>query len=133
MKTTQSQPPAAGQAAHTPINWKATTKRNGLGKIVHIIVSEQPHTVREVAEMTWLPGFHKENAADAAFIVRACNGFDSLVAALEMAENNLTAAHAHLLALHSRNIDRSGATNALIDSTLESTAEARAALQAAKE
>lgn len=130
----QTQPPAALAAFHSPTPYYLAVSSYLDGDCVTILGADSLLLAR-------LPKVTISNAKDdmpeslatGAFIVRACNSHAALVAALERSESELTTAHAHLLSLHSRNIDRSAATSLLCDGTLIAAAQARAALQSAKE
>lgn len=87
--TTQSQPPAAGQAAHTPPPWRVKRFRNTLFI---------EHTSNwDVCSVKIEHAFDERTAkANFAFIVRACNSHAALVEALESCRDYIAAQHASL-------------------------------------
>ena len=83
MKTLESNtnPHAAGKAAHTPGPWSVRASRNDEG--YGLLICDEDQTI--LARMdTWLgPTPEAEMEANAAFIVRACNSHAALVDALQ--------------------------------------------------
>lgn len=74
--STNPKPRAAGEAAHTPTPWQAMPS----GRIVHEYVPRGCRAVQCTSVAEVCDGFGQPKAANAAFIVRACNSH----AALEM-------------------------------------------------
>lgn len=128
------------KTGHTPTPWMQNENRI---ETCDLMVEGRPElggisvaTIYPPADIQAVKGIEaaiKVKDANAAFIVRACNSHDALVAALHSASSELEAAHAHLLSLHSRNIDRGSMTNALIDGTLTAAENCRAALKLSQE
>jgi len=80
MNPTQSptNPHAAGKAAHTPTPWSVRASRNDEG--YGLLICDEDQTILAGMD-TWLgPTPEAEMEANAAFIVRACNSHEALLA-----------------------------------------------------
>ena len=90
-------PHAAGKAAHTPTPWSVRAARNDEG--YGLLICDEDQTILAGMD-TWLgPTPEAEMEANAAFIVRACNGWYELIAALRELQANPNDPRAHRTAL----------------------------------
>lgn len=77
--STPNQPPAAGQAAHTPLPWRVRSHPE-LGSFIEAKIEGKPYG-QEILGEDYFP--HLDRGADCAFIVLACNSHAALIEALE--------------------------------------------------
>lgn len=97
------------QTAHTPTPWKFTTEDAEYG--TSIITCSDDGYIGEVGAP--FVEIAEESKANAAFIVRACNSFDDLVAALQGVVSELEAYDAPSDPMHPQNVRLRNARAAL--------------------
>ena len=103
---TQSQPQAGGEAAHTPTPWLLPTSNKG-ALPVYIAAKDDRYKsgmvlICAVGDLADGPHDYRETAANAAFIVKACNSHAQLTAENAALREGCQAAFDHLEGLRGR-------------------------------